>query len=64
MNRKAHWIRHTHIFKKDEYECSFCGHLADMPGTACPHCASLMKGQKYDPSWVDELEKHDAIFND
>ena len=64
MNRKAHWIRYTHIFKKDEYECSFCGHLANRPGTVCPHCASSMKGQKYAPSCVDELEKHDAIFND
>ncbi len=65
MRRKtAHWIRHTHIFRRDEYECSDCGLLADKPVKMCPRCGMPMKGAGYDPSWVDEMEIMDAIFKD
>ena len=59
--KSAHWIQHTHIFRKDEYECSACGCLADKLYKTCPHCGLPMKGSKYDPSWVDEMETIDAI---
>lgn len=26
---KANWAQHTHLFKKDEYECSACGAMYD-----------------------------------
>lgn len=60
----ARWIRHTHVFRRDEYECSACGGQADRPYKTCPHCAAAMGGSEYDPSWVDELEIMDAIFGD
>ena len=60
----AHWIRKTHLFRRDEYECSVCGSRTDKPYKACPHCGLPMKGSKYDPSWVDEMEMVDAIFDD
>ena len=58
------WIRHTYIFRKDEYECNSCGYHSNKPYIFCPSCSSQMKGSKYDPSWVDEMEILDAIFDD
>ncbi len=63
MKKKtARWIRRTHIFRRDEYECSSCGSLADKPYKVCPRCGLPMSGSKYDPSWVDEMETLDAIL--
>lgn len=64
MKRAARWIRHTHLFRKDDYECSACGFKADKPYRICPRCGMSMKGSKYDPSWVDEMEMMDAVFDD
>lgn len=63
-NKTGHWIQRTHLFRKDEYECSVCKCRTDEPYKACPHCGLPMKGSKYDPSWVDEMEMIDAIFDD
>ncbi len=59
-----HWIQHTHIFRKDEYECSACSYYADKPYVTCPNCGAPMNGTKYESSWVDEIEAIDAIFDD
>ena len=65
MRKKtARWIRRTHLFRKDEYECSACGARTDRPCKTCPHCGIRMKGSEYDPSWVDELVLIDAILDD
>ena len=58
----ATWIRHTHLFSADEYECSACGHTASDPKPVCPHCGASMGGEKYDPSWVDEAAMMDIIL--
>ena len=60
----ARWIQRTHIFRKDEYECSSCGYSSDRPYKTCLKCGSIMKGSKYDPSWVDEMEAIDAFLED
>ena len=65
MKKKtAYWIQHTHIFRKDEYECSACDYRTDKPNISCPNCGALMRGSKYDSSWVDEMEAIDAIIDD
>ncbi len=65
MSKKtAHWIRRTHVFRKDKYECSACGFKTDKPKKNCPHCGFPMKGSKYDPSWVDDLVLMDFIVNE
>ena len=65
MRKKtAQWIQHTHLFRTDEYECSVCGSRTDKPYRTCPSCGVPMKGSKYDPSWVDEMEMIDAILDD
>ena len=58
----ATWIRHTHLFSADDYECSVCGHTATKPQPVCPHCGAVMGGEKYDPSWVDEAAVLDIIL--
>ena len=64
MKKSAHWIQKTHLFRRDEYECSACALRTDRPFKVCPNCGLPMKGSKYDPSWVDEMEAIDAIFDD
>lgn len=61
---KAHWTQHTHLFKKDEYECSACSAIHDKPYVVCPSCNSRMGRVKYDASWVDEMAEYDEIFGD
>ena len=60
----AEWIRHTHLFSADEYECSDCGGTTNKPKPTCPHCGASMGGEKYDPSWVDEAAMLDIILGD
>jgi predicted amidophosphoribosyltransferase len=62
--RKIYWIRRTHLFKKDEYECSFCRALSDEPFAVCPSCKSKMSRTKYDASWADEAAMWDEISGD
>ena len=58
----ATWIRRTHLFSADTYECSACGSTADKPTPTCPHCGASMGGEKYDPSWVDEAAMLDILL--
>jgi hypothetical protein len=64
MKRKPDWIRHTHLFRADEYECRFCRYVGDRPYPVCPECEMEMSGTKYDPSWVDEAAMLDIILGD
>ncbi len=65
MNKKtAHWTRRTHVFRKDEFECSACKARFEKPYKVCPKCGRMMKGSKYDPSWVDEMEMIDMVLDD
>lgn len=66
MRRKnsAYWVRRTHVFRKDEFECSSCGQASDKPYRVCPHCGASMTRQKYDASWVDEMEILDEILGE
>ena len=61
---KAFWIQKTHLFRADEYICSKCGHTAKKALKQCPQCGSGMTKSKYDPTWVDEMEFGDAVFDD
>ena len=61
--KRGHWIRQTHVFKRDEYKCSLCGYLQNKQTDICPKCSARMKGSKYDPLWVDEMEAADIFFN-
>ena len=61
----AYWTQHTHFLKSDEYECSECGYMSDKAYSHCPNCgADMDDGDDYDPTWVDEAEMLDIIFDD
>ena len=64
MERSAYWIRHTHILRDDEYECSACGYLSEEPYAVCPECGSGMGGAKSDLNWIDEMEELDMMLED
>ena len=51
---RSHWIRNTHLFDPDDYECSACSRKTDKPYDRCPGCGAAMHGQKDGDSWVDE----------
>lgn len=61
---KAYWVQKTHIFRADEFMCSQCGYSAMKALTECPRCGARMTKSKYDPTWVDEIELLDAIFDE
>ena len=61
---KAYWTQRTHLFRKDEYICSYCKHIADKAYKKCPSCGLDMCKSKYDPSWVDEAEIADIFLGD
>jgi len=61
--KKGKWIRISHIFRADEYECSECGEVVRKPTACCPCCETEMK-IKTDAGWVDELEAISAIADE
>ena len=51
---KARWIQRTHLFRKDEYECSACGFKGDKPYKVCPRCNTALNTRsliRYICSW-------------
>ena len=60
--KKTYWIRRTHLFRSDEYECSSCRNCTDKPLKTCPFCGMSMRGLKHDPFDADEMEILDDIF--
>ena len=41
----AYWIKNTHLFDPDDYECSACGCKVARPTDACPDCGADMTGR-------------------
>lgn len=62
--KKPHWIRHTHVFDPDEYECSVCGQRFHDTAPSCPACDAVMTGISDPQDWVDEMEMLDIILGD
>ncbi len=55
MRKSAEWIRHSHAFQDDEFECAACGAVTDAPYDNCPECEADMEGEISDPTWVEEM---------
>lgn len=62
--RNAYWIKHTHLFRANDYKCSACNALYDDPYDICPSCGSLMGSPISDTSWIDEMADYDSMFGD
>lgn len=61
---RAYWIQHTHLLRRDEYECSNCRRIQGRAFGRCPSCGAKMRASKYDPSWVDEAAMIEIIIDD
>jgi predicted amidophosphoribosyltransferase len=59
-----HWIKHSHLFDPDEYECSRCGAVFKKKYPACPNCGTSLESEKEEQDWVDEAEGLSWILDD
>ena len=59
-----HWIRHSHLFDSDEYECSRCHAVFKKKYPSCPNCGSSLIAEREEQDWVDEAEELDWILGD
>lgn len=57
----VYWIKNTHLFDQDDYECSDCGAKAGRPYDRCPNCGREMCGIKDGESWIDDAAFMDII---
>ncbi len=63
-SREPHWIRHTHLFEPDEYECSRCGAVFAQKYPACPNCGTSPGQEREEQDWVEEAEELDWLLDD
>ena len=63
-NKAPHWIKHTHVFDPDEYECPVCGQRFPDTFLSCPACNTHIAGISDPQDWVDEMEMLDIILGD
>ena len=59
-----HWIRHSHLFGPDEYECSECGSCFKTSARSCPSCRARMTWTDDPQDWIDEAEELDMMLGD
>ena len=57
----AFWIKNTHLFEKDDYECSACGCKVSWPADCCPGCGAEMTGQCRGHDWTEDAAFLDII---
>ncbi len=63
---KRQWIKHSHLFDPDDYECPVCGERFSDLRTVCPSCGNTISGlsMKNEPDWIDEAEELDWMLDD
>ena len=61
---EPHWIKHSHLFDPDEYECSRCHAVFKEKYSSCPNCDSSLNAEREEQDWVDEAEELDWILED
>ncbi len=59
-----HWIRHSHLFDPDEYECSRCHAIFKKKYPSCPNCGSSLIAEREEQDWVDEAEEISWILDE
>ncbi len=61
---EPHWIRHTHLFDADEFECSECKAYFRSRSASCPRCGARMRPEKEETDDWEELEELDWMMDD
>lgn len=67
MMRKSigpHWIKHSHLFETDEYECSQCGAIFRCKSHKCPICGVPLFKILDNQEWIDEAEEIHIILDE
>ncbi len=59
-----HWIKRTHVFDPDEYECSVCGRRFRNSSSRCPGCGASLIWTDDPQDWVDEMMELEMILDD
>ena len=59
-----HWIKHSHLFDPDEYECSNCHGTYQKKYPSCPSCGTNLTAEREEEDWIDEAEELDWILDD
>ncbi len=59
-----HWIRHAHLLRRDEYECSVCGAVYKRRTAVCPKCGTALPKVSDRREWLDEAEEMDLMLDD
>ena len=62
--KEPHWIRHSHLFGPDEYECSVCGTVCGRKTSACPHCGAALRIVCDPQDWIDEEDEMNWLLED
>lgn len=59
------WIRHSHLFDPDEYECPVCRKRFGKTFSSCPSCGTIIssQSQKLQDDWVEEAEELDWLLD-
>jgi hypothetical protein len=58
----AHWIKNTHLFEKDDYECSAYECKVARPADRCPDCGAEMTGRpRGGHDWTEDAAFLDVI---
>lgn len=59
MRRDSGWIKHSHLFDPDDYECPVCGKRFKNTFSSCPSCGNIITGQsqRTQDDWVEEAEE-------
>ena len=59
--KEGHWIKSTHFFGKDTFECSSCGREFKEHLDRCPRCGAYMRGML--SAW-EEQQRKDELEED
>ena len=58
------WIKHSHLFGPDEYECSACRAVFRRALPACPNCGAKPRKVVDRKEWIDEQEQMNWMRGD
>ena len=62
--KEPHWIKHSHLFDPDEYECSACGVVYRRSFASCPNCGATLWIVYDTQEWIDEEDEMNWLLED